>query len=158
MRMRADLALFAQDRWTISRLTLNYGLRFDYFNGYVPEQSTPASTFVPAREFAAVHNVPNWKDVNPRLGASYDLFGNGRTALTDVAGPLRLSGNHRPHRRREPDYHQREQRQPDVGPDANGNYVPDCDLTNPRSTASAVRSRTSTSGRTTRTRRGMPTT
>jgi hypothetical protein len=81
MRMRADLALYAQDRWTIKRLTLNYGLRFDYFNGYVPEQSTPASTFVPAREFAAVHDVPNWTDLNPRVGASYDLFGNGQTAL-----------------------------------------------------------------------------
>ena len=80
-RMRADLALFAQDRWAIKRLTLNYGLRFDYFNGAVPEQSTPASTFVPARQFAAVHDVPNWKDVSPRVGASYDLFGTGRTAL-----------------------------------------------------------------------------
>ena len=35
-RTKADLGLFAQDQWTIKRLTLNYGLRFDYFNGYVP--------------------------------------------------------------------------------------------------------------------------
>jgi hypothetical protein len=86
MRMRADLALYAQDRWTIKRLTLNYGLRFDYFNGYVPEQSTPASTFVPARQFAAVRDVPNWTDLSPRLGASYDLFGTGRTALRMSVG------------------------------------------------------------------------
>ncbi len=28
-----------------------------------------------------MHDVPNWTDLNPRLGASYDLFGNGQTAL-----------------------------------------------------------------------------
>ena len=28
-----ELGLYAQDQWTIKRLTLNYGLRFDYFNG-----------------------------------------------------------------------------------------------------------------------------
>ena len=127
-RMRADLALFAQDRWTIKRLTLNYGLRFDYFNAYVPEQSTPASTFVPARQFAAVHDVPSWKDLNPRLGASYDLFGNGRTALrmslgryvfpettvlTAAVNPIITSVNMVNR----------------TWNDANGNYAPDCDLT-----------------------------
>src|SRR5262249_58707074 len=30
--------------------------------------------------------VENWKDFNPRLGISYDLFGNGRTAVkTSIA-------------------------------------------------------------------------
>jgi hypothetical protein len=30
--------------------------------------------------------VPNWRDINPRLGASYDLFGNGRTAIKGSIG------------------------------------------------------------------------
>ena len=34
----------------------------------------------------AVNDVPNWKDINPRLGAAYDLFGNGRTALKFAIG------------------------------------------------------------------------
>jgi hypothetical protein len=137
MRMRADLALFAQDRWTIKRLTVNYGLRFDYFNGYVPEQSTPASTYVPARQFAAVHDVPNWKDINPRLGASYDLFGNGRTALrmslgryvfpettvlTAAVNPIITSVNQVSRTWNDNTF--------PIGDPRRGNFVPDCDLTN----------------------------
>ena len=50
----------------MKRLTLNYGLRFDYLNAYDPPEKTPAGAFVPARDFPAVHNVPNWKNVSPR--------------------------------------------------------------------------------------------
>jgi hypothetical protein len=80
-RIKADLGVFAQDQWTIRRMTLNLGLRFDYFNAYVPAQSVAAGRFVPARTFAKVENVPNWKDISPRIGVVYDLFGNNRTAV-----------------------------------------------------------------------------
>jgi Carboxypeptidase regulatory-like domain len=85
-RIKADLGLFAQDQWTVNRLTLNLGVRFDWFNGYVPPQSAPASAFLPARSYAEVKDVPNWKDINPRLGVTYDLFGNGRTAVKASLG------------------------------------------------------------------------
>src|SRR5205814_93815 len=49
-----DLGVFVQDQWTVKRLTLNYGLRFDYFNGHTPPQAALAGRFLPAREFAAV--------------------------------------------------------------------------------------------------------
>jgi hypothetical protein len=80
-KLNADFGVFAQDAWTLSRLTLNLGARFDYFNAEVPALSAPASTWVPARERAAVENVPNWKDWAIRVAASYDVFGNGKTAL-----------------------------------------------------------------------------
>src|SRR5262245_16681544 len=83
---KADLGLYVQDQWSFSRLTLNVGLRLDYFNAYVPEQHVPAGPWVPARDFAPVHGVPEWTDVNPRLGVAYDLFGNGRTALKTFIG------------------------------------------------------------------------
>ena len=86
IRTRADFGLFAQDQWAIKHLTLNVGLRFDYFNGYVPAEHVDAGRFVGARDFAAVHGVPHWKDLDPRLGASYDLFGTGQTALKASIG------------------------------------------------------------------------
>jgi hypothetical protein len=85
-QLNADFGVFAQDAWTLSRLTLNLGARFDYFNAEVPALSAPASTWVGERQRAAVENVPNWKDWAIRIAASYDLFGNGKTALKANVG------------------------------------------------------------------------
>jgi hypothetical protein len=81
VRMDNETALYAQDVWTIKRLTMSGGVRFDHLNESVDPQSAPAGRFVPARSFPEVPNLPNWNDVSPRFGASYDLFGNGRTAI-----------------------------------------------------------------------------
>ena len=56
------------DQWTVNRLTLNAGLRFDYHNASVPAQHVPARRFVPAFDFEEIKDVPNWKDLSPRLG------------------------------------------------------------------------------------------
>jgi hypothetical protein len=79
--LNADLGIYAQDSWTIKRLTLNAGVRFEYFNGEISEQDAPAGRFAPVRHFDETPNLPNWKDVTPRFGVAYDLFGNARTAL-----------------------------------------------------------------------------
>ena len=42
-----DLGLFAQDKWTMKRMTVNYGLRFDYFRSSFPDQElTPATALM----------------------------------------------------------------------------------------------------------------
>ena len=51
-----------------------------------PAQTRPAGYFVPAFNFPELNNVPNWKDSNPRIGATYDLFGNGKTAIKGSIG------------------------------------------------------------------------
>jgi hypothetical protein len=74
-------ALFVQDQWRIQNLTLNLGVRFDFLHAWNPAQTRPAGAFVPEFHFEKVDNVPNWSDANIRLGAAYDLFGDGRSAL-----------------------------------------------------------------------------
>jgi hypothetical protein len=86
-RANLDLGIFAQDRWTIGRLSMNFGLRFDYYNGQVDAQNLPASYwFVPARQLGVIPDVPIWKDISPRAGVAYDVFGNGKTAVKMSVG------------------------------------------------------------------------
>jgi len=85
-RVRMNLGIFAQDQWSIRRLTINAGLRYDNLNAYNPEQTRPGGEFLPAIRFPEQRDVPNWKDVNPRVGAAYDLFGTSRTALKVSVG------------------------------------------------------------------------
>jgi hypothetical protein len=76
----AGVGLFVQDSWTVRRLTINGGLRWDYLKNSVPPQTSRAGTFVPARTFASVA-LPTWTNSAPRVGVAYDMFGNARTAL-----------------------------------------------------------------------------
>jgi hypothetical protein len=74
-------AIYAQDAWRLGRITLNPGVRYERFVMSIPAQSAPAGTWVPARDFAAQSDIVNWNTVSPRLGASWDVNGDGRTAV-----------------------------------------------------------------------------
>jgi hypothetical protein len=73
-------ALFAQDQWTIRRLTLNLGARIDWMNSNYPAVDQVATRWLPARSYPGA-DVLGWLDWSPRLGLSYDVSGNGKTAV-----------------------------------------------------------------------------
>jgi hypothetical protein len=99
-------------------------------NSYVPEQTLAADRWSPARSFQRVERVPEWRDINPRLGFAYDLFGDSRTALKVSAGryvglqTVQLASRNNPINSSFNSVN-REWK------DANDNFVPDCDLLNP---------------------------
>jgi hypothetical protein len=84
--LNGDTGFYVQDSWRINRLTLNPGLRYERFNAEVAPQSAPAGRFVGERQFDGIKNLPNFKNWVPRVGAAYDLFGDGKTGLKGSIG------------------------------------------------------------------------
>jgi Carboxypeptidase regulatory-like domain len=79
--VKADMGIYGQDTWRIKRLTVNAGLRYEYFNSMVKEQWRAEGRFVPGAIFPEVRGVPIWHDLSPRFGLVYDLFGDAKTAV-----------------------------------------------------------------------------
>ena len=81
------VALYAQDRWTLRRLTLQGGLRFERLADSFDQQQMGPNILVPtAIVFPASKGPLDHKDLQPRFGASYDVFGNGKTAAKFFMG------------------------------------------------------------------------
>ena len=81
-KIGGEFGIFVQDKWTIDRLTLNAGVRFDTLDMHFPESHLGPGPLVPTRDITLPNTkYINWKDLSPRLGVVYDLFGTGRTAL-----------------------------------------------------------------------------
>lgn len=85
-----QLGAYLQDDWSLtSKLLLNLGIRWDYEtdmlnNDYVTPQSVRSALggLLPSSYFTdGTDRPPFYGAFQPRFGASYDLFDNGRTVL-----------------------------------------------------------------------------
>jgi hypothetical protein len=133
-------AVFVQEQWTRDRLTLQGAVRFDLARSWFPQQQEGPSRFLPVPIVVPeTRGVDAYKDITPRVGIAYDLMGTGKTVLRmsvgkylEGAGVIGHYANTNPSLRMP-------QTTPVLGTagvtrawtDANRNFVPDCDLTNP---------------------------
>ncbi|MFN8058726.1 MAG: carboxypeptidase regulatory-like domain-containing protein [Vicinamibacterales bacterium] len=83
---------FTNDQYSVGRLTFNLGVRFDHYRSYIPAQqqlaSTTAGFSIPAIDFPE-QTFFTWNSVVPRIGAVYDMKGNGKTVLKANYGYFR---------------------------------------------------------------------
>lgn len=128
--LKAALGVYAQDRWSVNRLTFNLGVRFDYHNAYIPAQSIAAIPFVGAKQYDALLDSPSWKDISPRLGVSWDIRGDAKTVVRFNYGHYLASESVSTATANNP-VNTRINSASRPWADANLNYLPDCNLTSP---------------------------
>ena len=83
-----EKALYVQDQWTIDRLTLNLGVRYNDVFQELDEATLAAGPFVGERTLPRVPNFPHWRNLNPRLGGAYDLSRHGQDGRQGGARPI----------------------------------------------------------------------
>ena len=127
--VRAEMGAFVQDRWTVNRLTVNAGLRYDYNHTGWDEYHFGPGPLVPNRNFTVeAEDFYKFHDLSPRVGGAYDIFGNGQTAIKANIGKYGLALDPTQ------GVPARDRIVPRVTrswTDADGDFTPDCDLINP---------------------------
>ncbi|HJU44144.1 MAG TPA: carboxypeptidase regulatory-like domain-containing protein [Vicinamibacterales bacterium] len=88
-----QIGAFLNDTWSRGRMTVNAGVRYDRYTGWLPEQQQLAGSLavwapqfpelanrVQAKTFAE-NQLYTWNLFAPRIGVVFDLTGDGRTVI-----------------------------------------------------------------------------
>jgi Carboxypeptidase regulatory-like domain len=82
-------AAYFQDQWTRNKLTVQAALRYDTASSWAPAGE---NGIIADNEFGGPFLLPRtdgvkgYHDITPRIGASYDVLGNGKTAIKGSVG------------------------------------------------------------------------
>lgn len=152
-----SFGIHVQDTWTIDRLTLNLGVRYDYFHAfakpvtlevgdpYTLSDGTVHQPFVKEVQSPGLKELPKYNDISPRVGLVYDVRGDGRTAFKASWGRYMMGLGAGAAQDLNPATNRIEQVNrlwfdsgpaaalvfgaPQTGREVRGDYVPQCDLT-----------------------------
>ncbi len=88
--------LYVQNSWRVRRdLTLNLGLRWDYF-GVIGEKKGRFSTYDPASGLRLVNPLheKDWNNYSPRVSFAWDIGGRNKTVVRGGVGAFYDSNSH----------------------------------------------------------------
>ena len=162
-------ALYAQDQWTFGRMTLQGAVRYDNAWSYSPPQTIGPALINGQRflstplKFDKTDGV-NYKDISPRGGVAFDVFGNAKTAVKINVGKYmdpasNLNGNYSLSNPIARIATTAMRTWTDAGipgvPGTAGDFEPQCDLTNNAANGECAATTATTFGTATRTTAGL---
>ena len=125
-------SLFAQDQWTFRKLTVTGAVRYDRSSSFFPQEQVGPNPFILTPTIFPAQAGTSYNDITPRIGVAYDVFGNGKTSLKVNVGKYLAAADGssitgaltNPLSRISTSVTR-------TWTDANKNFKPDCDLSNP---------------------------